>query len=328
MKRETNAQDRMKRTLALLALLSLVSVSAVHCKKKEVPDAGAEPEPSSEPTTEPTTEPSTPPPSTPLASNSEDVARFGEETKLANVHALVVLAANARESPPNGPVVTPLPKGTEVTEIAQRDAYILAVFANPKNTSESLMGWIFAPSLGGAAVAPAVVVPTIKTDGGAVVRVDASVPVPVPPTSCPAGLTLVMVDLPVCAKICAEDKECPTGQACKGSANKIVNGKAGDGVTTCVVYHPHVAHDAGAPATVKDASAPAVTVDASVAPAATGPEVAPTAGKCPATYVLVAKDGKCHKDCTASAAVCGSARCTKKCGTTQSVCLVNAATCP
>jgi len=317
----------MKRSLALFALLSLVTVSAVHCKKKEVPDAGAEPEPepSSEPTTEPSTAPEPPPPSTPLASNSEDIARFGEETKLANVHAQVLLAANARESPPNGPVVTPLAKGTEVTEIAQRDAYILAIFANPKNTSESLMGWIFAPALGGAVAPTTPTTPVVLKDGGTVVKVDASV---APPTSCPAGLTLVMVDLPVCAKICAEDKECPTGQACKGSANKIVNGKAGDGVTTCVVFHPHVAHDAGAPATVKDAAAPTPVVDAAVAPAASGPEVPAVGGKCPATYVLVAKDGKCHKDCTASASICGSARCTKKCGTTQSVCLVNAATCP
>lgn len=312
----------MKRSVALFALLSFCSVAIVNCKRNKGEDAGAEPAPSDTATAE--TPPETPPAAGPLASNSDDVARFGEETKLADVQGTVTSAmAYARESPPNGPLVATLLKGTVVTQIAQRDAYVLAVFTNPKNPSQKLMGWMFAPALGGAAV------PVMRSDASVVNRPDASIPVA--PKTCSAGLTLVMVDLPTCAKICAEDKECPTGQACKGSANKIVNGKAGDGVTTCVVFH---AHDAGAPTptptAVKDASAPTPqpTADAAVAPAATGPEVAPSGGKCPASYVLVAKDGKCHRDCTSSAAVCGTARCTKKCGTTQSVCLVNAATCP
>lgn len=317
----------MKRSFALFALLSLVSVSLVHCRKnKGGEDASIEPASSDTATPEP---PPSSAPTAPLASNADDIARFGEETKLADVQGTVVTAtANARESPPNGPLVSILPKGTVVTQIAQRDAYVLATFNNPKNASELLMGWIFAPAVGGAAPSP---IALNKSDASVVVRKDAGVaPLPVP-TSCPAGLTLVMVDLPTCAKICAEDKECPTGQACKGSANKIVNGKAGDGVTTCVVYH-HTSHDAGTPTPtpIKDAAAPTPTPtpDAAVAPAATGPEVPAVGGKCPATYVLVAKDGKCHRDCTAGAGVCGAARCTKKCGTTQSVCLVNAATCP
>jgi hypothetical protein len=314
----------MKRPFALFALLSLSLVSVVHCKKKQaVEDAG--PEPTAEPSS---TEapPSEPPPSkpAPLASNADDIARFGEETKLADVQATVTAASVvARESPPNGPQVAVLPKGTVVTQIAQREHYVLATFANPKNASETLMGWMFAPSLGGAAVPTTVV----KTDGGAVVKVDAGAPKP--PTSCAAGLTLVMVDEPTCAKICAEDKECPTGQACKGSANKIVNGKAGDGVTTCVPFHPHTPHDAGAPTPAKDASAPPAVVDAGAAPIPTIPEVPAIGGKCAPTYVFVAKSGRCHKDCSSGPGACtGSARCTKHCGTPGPVCTLAATTCP
>ena len=86
--------------------------------------------------------------------------------------------------------------------------------------------------------------------------------------------------------------------------------------------------DASAPA-VKDAAAPPPVVDAAVPPPppATGPEVPAVGGKCPATYVLLSKDGKCHKDCTSGSAVCGASRCTKNCNVGPPICLSNAALC-
>ena len=317
----------MKRSFAVFSLLSLFAVSVVHCKKKTPVEDAAAPIASDTATAEPTT----PPAKEVLAANSDAIARFENETKLDGVAATVTTySANMRESPPNGPVVAVVPKGTQVTQIAQRDQYFLVTFDNPKNPSEKLMGWAFGPALGAPSTAPVASTKVLTLDASA----------PKPPTSCPAGQTLVMADLPICAKVCEADKDCPTGQACKGSASRIVNGKAGDGVTTCVVYHPHDAGaptptptavvDAGTPA-AKDAAAPIPTVTPDAggsAPSANGPEIPAVGGKCVAGYVFLAKDGKCHKDCTAGAVVCGSLRCTKKCGTGPAICLSNAALCP
>lgn len=317
----------MRRTSTSILFLALVALPALHCRKGKPGDDAAAPIASD---TASAAEPGEPPAAEVVAANASDIARFGEESKLADVAATVVTAtANVRESPPNGPLVAILPKGTSVLEIAQRDSYILVTFDNPKNTSQRLMGWVFAPSVGGTGAA---------TPASTVVQLrDAAAPAPVkPPSSCPGGLMLVMADLPICAKICEKDPDCPAGQACKGTAARIVNGKAGDGVTTCVVYHstvdagvaPAKIVDAAAPV-VKDAAVPPAVVDAAVPPppAATGPEVPATGGKCPATYVLLAKDGKCHKDCTAGSAACGSARCTKNCNVGPPICLSNAALC-
>lgn len=313
----------MRRTSLSIVFLALLALPALHCRKGKAGDDAATPIAS-----DTATAPEPPPSAAPaaaaaVAANADDIARFGEETKIADVAATVVSpSANVRESPPNGPLVAILPKGTAVVEIAQRDAYILVTFENSKNTSQRLMGWVFAPSVGGAGTpAPASSVVKLR---------DAAAPPPVvPPASCPGGLTLVMADLPVCAKVCEKDPDCPAGQACKGTASRIVKGKAGDGVTTCVVYH-HVS-DAGAPPPQPKADAaappPAVVDAAAPTPAATGPEVPAVGGKCPATYVLLPKDGKCHKDCTSGSGVCGAARCTKNCNVGPAICLSNAALC-
>ncbi len=330
----------MNRHLVALTLALCAASSVVSCKKLlnrgGSEDAGIAPTPTdtTTPTAAPTGADTTTPtalpvnPSTPgvvLAANADDVARFGEEVKLADVPATVTTpSANIRESPPNGPLVSIVPRGTPVVEIASRDAYFLVTFDNPRKAGERLMGWVFGASIGQG---PAV----IKTvDGG---RVDAAVPPPKPPpTSCGPGITLVMGDQPFCARLCEKDSECLPGQACKGSANRIVNGRAGDAVTTCVAYH-HI--DGGAPKVV-DAAAPPVAVDAAVppkvdaaapTPVPAGPEVPAVGGKCDAGYVFLAKDGKCHRDCSASPGACGGARCTKKCNTPVPICVVNAATC-
>ena len=83
------------------------------------------------------------PPPGPEAANANDIARFGDETKIdhevAKVEAFVAIA---RKSPPNGAQVARLPKGTEVTKIAQHEKQFLVTFANPKKSDEHLMGWI------------------------------------------------------------------------------------------------------------------------------------------------------------------------------------------
>ena len=210
-----------------------------------------------------------------LATNEGDVARFPDETKVADVSATLLRAYNVREAPPAGAVIVGLPKGTPVTQIAERGGSFLITFEDPKTPGTKMMGWV-------------------HRDAFSAVIQDAG------PLVCPKGEIALFGDTPFCGKLCSEDKNCPSGQACKGQASKLLpSGKAGDGVTVCSVFHPH---DAGAPAVVDAGKAP--VVDAGTTPAPTGPAadvVAPTGGKCPANFVLVTKTNKCHRSCAVGA---------------------------
>jgi hypothetical protein len=210
-----------------------------------------------------------------LATNEGDVARFPDEAKLADEAAVLQRTFNVREAPPNGTIVAGLVKGTAVTKIASRDRFFLITFADPKGSGSKLMGWVSRDAF--SAVIP---------DAG--------------PLVCGTGEIALFADTPFCGKVCSSDGDCPGGQACKGSAAKLLaNGKAGDNVTVCTVFH---ARDAGAAPVVVDAG-PA-RVDAGPAPVDAGPApasdvVAPVGGKCPANFLLVAKTNKCHRPCPA-----------------------------
>lgn len=219
---------------------------------------------------------------TALASNEGDIARFPDETKLANVKATLQQSFNVREAPPAGAIVVGLAKGTAVTQIAQREKSILIVFDNAKAPGTKLMGWIHRDAFS-----------AVVQDAG--------------PLQCAKGEIPIFGDTPLCGKVCSADSECPAGQACKGSANKVLpTGKVGDAVTVCSVFQAHdagaapAAVDAGKPATVVDAGK-AATVDAGKPVTPTGPAadvVAPGAGNtCPAGFVFVTKTSKCHRSC-------------------------------
>ncbi len=253
-----------------------------------------------------------------LAANENDVSRFPDETKLDNVSKPIQNPAfgHARQSPPTGLEVATLKKGASVTQIAQKDKYFLSIFDDPKDATKKLMGWIYQDAF------------SPPKDAG-------------PPQntnlSCPAPQVLLITDVAFCGVVCKDDKGCPAGNVCHGSANRLVKGKGMEAVSTCVPAPkpPPVVKDAGAP---KPADAGTAVVDAGVAPppaadagaAKLGIEIAPTGGKCPPTHLLVPKDGKCHAICAegvSSAAICGSARCTKKCALAQPVCVSNTALC-
>lgn len=273
---------------ALAFVMFVVSCSSL-LKKKGVDDAGVEASTEAE-----VVDAAPPPAAAALATNEGDVARFPDEAKLGDVKATLQRTYNVREAPPAGVIVVGLPKGITVTQVAQRDKSFLIVFDDPKAPGTKLMGWI-------------------HRDAFSIVVADAG------PLECAKGEMALFGDTTFCGKPCSADAECPAGQACKGQANKsLPNGKAGDGVTICVLYHPH---DAGAPvaldagkASVADAGHPGVVdagkvVDAGTppkpdaaapAPTPTGPAadvVAPTGGKCPDSFVLVAKTNKCHRSC-------------------------------
>lgn len=222
-----------------------------------------------------------------LASNEDDIARFPDETKLENVAATAKRPYSVRDAPPAGAIVTTLAVGQNVTQIAQRQKYFLITLDDPK-TSKKLMGWIH-----GDAFVPAAV------DAGSV-----------PEPKCAAGEVALFGDTPFCGKVCDKDGDCPSGQACKGSAAKWNKGKSGDSVTVCTVFN---AHDAGAPAAdagggglklVTTLDAGTTALDAGGGGSKTTPIPTPTTdivpavdGKCAPGFVVVKKDGKCHKLC-------------------------------
>jgi len=220
-----------------------------------------------------------------LATNEGDVARFPDETKLADVPATTLRAYNVREAPPAGTLIVGLPKGTAVTQVASRDKFFLITYDNPAAPGTRQMGWV-------------------HKDAFSATVVDAGLP------TCKVGEVLLVGDTPFCGKLCNADGECPAGQACKGSGTRLLsNGKSGDNVQVCTVFHPH---DAGAPtppaptvvdagaAPVKDAGTAPVVVDAGPGPTPAGPAsdvVNAVGGACPANFVLVKKTNKCHRPC-------------------------------
>jgi hypothetical protein len=218
-----------------------------------------------------------------LATNEGDVARFPDETKLADVPAVFLRSYNVREAPPAGTLITGLPKGTNVTQVASRDKFFLITFDNAKAPGTRLMGWV-------------------HKDAFSATLVDAGIP------TCAVGEVLLVGDSPFCAKPCNTDGECPAGQACKGSGTRLLSsGKSGDNVQVCTVFHPHDAGaaphptvvDSGAPA-VRDAGGGPAVVDSGPGPTPTGPAadvVAAQGGACPANFVLIKKTNKCHRPC-------------------------------
>lgn len=233
----------------------------------------------------------------PAAANEDDIARFTDEKKFdaPGVAAVVQQPSNVREVPAVGKVVAALPKGASVTQWSQRDKYFIVAFDDPKTPGRKLMGWVAQSAFSSA----------IAADAG------------VKPLTCTPPEIALVSDGPICGRVCSKDSECPAKQACTGSAAKLKNGKASDSVTVCA---PIVVHDAGAPPAqpvvvadagtspgpnlivLLDAGKPATTVDAGAPPPPPPPppganaDIAdPVAGKCAANFVLVSKDGKCHR---------------------------------
>jgi hypothetical protein len=257
-------------TTVLVSLMFVVSCSGL-LKKKGGEDAGPD---AAAVVADTPAEASAPVPGpTALATNEGDVARFPDETKLANVAATLQRPYNAREAPPAGTVVVGLPKGASVVEIAQRQQYFLVTFDHP-TTKARTMGWL-------------------HKDAFSAVIQDAG------PLVCPTGEIALFGDVPFCGKLCKTDPDCPGGQACKGQANKLANGKAGDVVTVCTVFHAPATVDAGPP-TVIDAGPAKVDAAAPPSPSPAADVVAATNGQCPGNFVLVKKTGKCHRPCTTS----------------------------
>lgn len=248
-------------TMGTLALLYVAGCSSL-TKKPDV-DAGA---PTSVASPDAVDAAPVPPPAV-LATNQGDIARFPDETQLANLRATFLRPYNIRESPLAGAIILGLPKGAVVTQIAQRTTYFLIVFDNPKQAGTQLMGWVNKDAFS-----------AIVADAGA------------PPT-CPAGETTLMSDSAFCGRVCTVEADCTPGTSCRGSATRL--GKT-DAVKVCVALGPaSLTTDAvstdGGPGSSIDAGGPAQDVVAAL-----------PGGKCPGNFVLVKTTGKCHRPCTTS----------------------------
>lgn len=241
-----------------------------------------------------------PPAATPAAANENDVSRFPDEKKLENVSATLLRPTNVREIPGIGKVVAALAKGGTVTEIAQRSTFFLVVFTNPAD-QKTLMGWISQDSFA------------------------APVALTAKPLACTLPESPLMSDTPFCGKICVNDVDCPTGQACKGHANKFDKAKLGDAVGVCTIFTPPAAAVATAAAAAVGGPRALPIAPLAAQPANVGVVAPGRLGACPVDFVTM--NGQCHRKCaTAGGAGCPAAasKCVA-CGASGNVCAVTAA---
>lgn len=241
-----------------------------------------------------------PPVATPAAANENDVSRFPDEKKIENVTATILRPTNVREIPSIGKVVATLAKGGTVTQIASRtgDKFFLVVFQKPGDT-KNFMGWVGSEAF------------TAAPDAGLVL------------IKCVLPETALVSDSAFCGKVCTQDIDCPTGQACKGNANQLLaNGTRGALVNVCTVFGaPRVV-----PAVILDAAPPPPVAQGPLPPAPPNVAiVAQNAGRCPPGFFVVNKDGQCHRKCQ-NAAQCPAGSGSTKCisctivGGTANVC--------
>jgi hypothetical protein len=145
------------------------------------------------------------------AKNSADVARFPAETAVSDDDMKLASPGIARTSPKTGTIIATIKPGTDVTKIAEYQSCILVTFADPKDASATLMGWIGKESF----TAPAI---TKRIDGGVS---DAAAPAPVDAghaepkkLTCPMGMVAVVLTKdPTCRKKCFKDSDCKGGAA-------------------------------------------------------------------------------------------------------------------
>ncbi len=183
----------MRKLLLTAAVLPTLLVLAGCPRKNETPEAGAD---------EASVVAVEAGPVAPTAKNANDVARFGTDVAIANEQAKVLASfTQVHTAPRGGNVVTTLKPGTDVTKIASHnnDSF-LVVFADPKDPSSQLMGWV-----GHEAFSP-----THVFDAGARdAAVDAGTKL-----VCATGTTAVFLGADtICKKPCGTDKDCPNALA-------------------------------------------------------------------------------------------------------------------
>jgi hypothetical protein len=128
----------------------------------------------------------------PETTNEAQVTRYADDEKpVDRADATVKIAkTNALTAVPRGDVITSLKKGDAVTQLALHGGYYLVIFADPKDPTKKLSGWV----------------PKQAFDDATYVPVKRQMP------ACAAGTLLVTNSLsplmPRCAKPCTKSSEC------------------------------------------------------------------------------------------------------------------------
>lgn len=201
----------MRKLVVALALFSLVGCNLL---KKHGNDADASVDAAAEaaaPAPGDTDAGPTGPSTVPVtAKNINDVARFPAETAIADDDAKLLQATAVRSSPKGGTVVATLPAGTDPVKVAEYQTYFLVTFADPKDASSTLAGWIDKVGF----TAPTVIV---KHDAGAAIVDAGTPPAPAKDAGAPTSLTCPRTHVPVmistapsCKKRCGKDTDCKT----------------------------------------------------------------------------------------------------------------------
>jgi hypothetical protein len=221
----------------------------------------------------------------PAPDNVNQVGRFPDEVPISDVEAKIADPnVSARNAVPGGALVATLKIGTPVTQIAKHETFLLCTFADPKNPTRTLEGWV---------------------------AEQAFVPGPTVPSkaSCGAGQTRLTIDeQDFCGRVCKNDSDCQSGQVCQGKANLLASGKVGADVTTCTLPPP------GAAPAPSSSAAPAPPHVSNVGKPVPGIQMPPLPGNtCQPGYVYALIDRLCHRDCLRSPCPAG-ARCLQALG--------------
>jgi Cys-rich repeat protein len=126
-------------------------------------------------------------------SNAADVTRFPDEKKLSEKATLEWSSSKVRKKP-QGDQVAALAKGTSVTKIAEHQGFFLITFADPKDATKQLEGWVYKD-----AFTPEVAMESSPVGG-----------------KCPDGMKLTQSAATgkVCSKICTSNAQCSSGFVC------------------------------------------------------------------------------------------------------------------
>jgi hypothetical protein len=235
-------------TFRALSILSLVALAGCGLLSKK---GSGEAHPAEAGVAEVDAGAAVPAPPASVAANADGVSRFADETPVDKVAATLQRTANVREIPGVGKIVATLTKGAAVTELAQRGTAFLVLF---DKDHVKLMGWV-----GQEVFTPASVVSTTAI-------------------TCKAPEVSLITDGPFCGLVCTGSSGCPTGQACKGTANRLSKGKVGDAVSVCSatsIVRPVAANVSPAVPTPAASGSAAVTRGTSPASAAAPPTPTP-----------------------------------------------------
>jgi hypothetical protein len=216
----------MRKLLLMSGLLPCLLLVA-GCPKKKDGEADAAAEADATAAAEPAATDAAAAPAAPAAKNAADVARFAAETKVEDDGAKPAAFAAARTSPKGGSVVATLKPGTDVTKVAEYQDCFLVTFADPKDASATLMGWIEKGSFTYVAPKDAGAKDAAAGDAGPVDAGAAAVDAGAPKCAANEERVTLSAAVSACKKKCKEDKECAKGPC------SVASTTAGKAVKVC-----------------------------------------------------------------------------------------------